>query len=76
MWSNCGWAYPDESQFCTVKPLHCDFCGYSGELVFVHSHYQCPRCGINVAPCCQGEQCEYLDEDVSDTESAQSDPAV
>lgn len=48
-----------------MKPEHCDFCGFTGNLVFVHSHYQCPRCGINVAPCCQGEQCEYLnDEDL------------
>jgi hypothetical protein len=24
-------------------------------MVFVHSHYQCPRCKNNIAPCCEGE---------------------
>jgi hypothetical protein len=42
-----------------MKPTHCDFCGLQAEMIFVHSYYQCPRCGINVAPCCQGEQCEW-----------------
>ncbi|MFN5217759.1 MAG: hypothetical protein ACK5CL_03240 [Sphingomonadales bacterium] len=45
-----------------MKPTHCDFCGLQGEMIFVHSHYQCPRCGINVAPCCQGESCEWEGE--------------
>jgi hypothetical protein len=45
-----------------MKPVNCLFCGYQGELVFVHSHYQCPHCGINVAPCCEGEQCQISDE--------------
>jgi len=41
-----------------MKPEQCDYCGFMGQMVFVHSHYQCPRCGINVNPCCGGEQCE------------------
>jgi hypothetical protein len=35
--------------------LFCGYCGYYGEMVFVHSHYQCPRCKNNIAPCCEGE---------------------
>ena len=33
----------------------CEYCGYYGEMIFVHSHYQCPRCKNNVVPCCEGE---------------------
>ena len=41
-----------------MKNQHCGYCGYWGEMVFVHSHYQCPQCKYNIAPCCEGEQCE------------------
>ncbi|MBE7492568.1 MAG: hypothetical protein HS108_12535 [Planctomycetes bacterium] len=37
---------------------HCLYCGFEGELVWVHGHGQCARCGINVEPCCDGAACE------------------
>lgn len=39
----------------------CGYCGFFGKMIFVHSHYQCPRCGINIAPCCEGENCQELE---------------
>lgn len=27
------------------------------ELIYVHGHYQCPKCGINNLPCCDGDNC-------------------
>jgi hypothetical protein len=33
----------------------CLYCGFVGELIWVHGHGQCARCHINVEPCCQGE---------------------
>jgi hypothetical protein len=36
----------------------CLYCGNIGELVWVHGHGQCARCGINIDECCRGEQCE------------------
>jgi uncharacterized paraquat-inducible protein A len=32
----------------------CPWCAARGELVHVHGHAQCPRCGNNVEPCCSG----------------------
>lgn len=36
--------------------VHCPYCGHEVQLIFVHSHYQCPVCGANIMPCCEGEQ--------------------
>jgi hypothetical protein len=36
--------------------VHCPYCGHDVQLIFVHSHYQCPVCGANIMPCCDGEQ--------------------
>ncbi len=33
----------------------CAFCGTVVQLIFIHGHYQCPVCGNNVLPCCEGE---------------------
>ena len=41
----------------------CGYCGFYGEMVFVHSHYQCPRCKNNIAPCCEGETADENPED-------------
>ena len=35
----------------------CMFCHYMVELIHVHGHYQCPKCGINNLPCCDGDNC-------------------
>jgi len=40
-----------------MLPQRCGYCGFWGEMVFVHSHYQCPHCKNNILPCCEGEQC-------------------
>ena len=32
----------------------CPFCGAQLDLVPVHGHAQCARCGTNVQPCCAG----------------------
>jgi hypothetical protein len=42
---------------------HCGYCGFSGEMVFVHSHYQCPVCHNNIMPCCEGEFADNLEEE-------------
>jgi hypothetical protein len=42
---------------------HCGYCGFSGEMVFVHSHYQCPFCHNNIMPCCEGEFADNLEEE-------------
>ena len=39
----------------------CPYCSRPSELVLVHGHDQCRHCGINVQPCCSGEQCEPPD---------------
>lgn len=36
----------------------CLYCGNIAELVWVHGHGQCARCGTNIDECCRGEQCE------------------
>ena len=36
----------------------CMFCNQKVDLVYVHGHYQCPKCGINALPCCDGDNCE------------------
>lgn len=41
----------------------CGYCGFSGEMVFVHSHYQCPVCHNNIMPCCEGEFADNLEEE-------------
>jgi hypothetical protein len=32
----------------------CYYCGYEGEIIWVHGHGQCARCHTNIDPCCQG----------------------
>jgi|688.fasta_scaffold188890_3 hypothetical protein len=36
----------------------CPVCLQLAELIHVHSHYQCSVCGMNVVPCCNGEQAD------------------
>jgi hypothetical protein len=35
----------------------CPVCQQHSLPVYVHGHYQCSICGINISPCCDGEQC-------------------
>ena len=37
-----------------MNPQRCPWCGCRGEPVRVHGHGQCPHCGNNVEPCCNG----------------------
>jgi hypothetical protein len=34
----------------------CAWCGSARPPVAVHGHVQCASCGINIDPCCGGEQ--------------------
>ncbi|MBN8664739.1 MAG: hypothetical protein K2Y12_06970 [Chitinophagaceae bacterium] len=36
----------------------CFFCGHAVKLIHVHGHYQCPVCGTNAMPCCDGDNCD------------------
>lgn len=36
----------------------CFFCGHQVKLIHVHGHYQCPVCGTNAMPCCDGDNCD------------------
>ena len=33
----------------------CNYCGMITEQVRVHGHEQCVNCGVNVEPCCDGD---------------------
>ena len=37
-----------------MNPQRCPWCGVRGEPVRIHGHGQCPHCGNNVEPCCNG----------------------
>lgn len=36
---------------CTER---CPYCGFQLEIVWVHGHGQCAKCGTNIDPCCGG----------------------
>lgn len=50
--------------------LLCEYCGYFGEMIYVHSHYQCPRCKNYVVPCCEGEP---LNEDMPEEDAKEEE---
>jgi hypothetical protein len=56
--------YRNDDELCNfvTMEMFCGYCGYYGEMVFVHSHYQCPRCKNNIAPCCEGENTNESDD--------------
>ena len=33
----------------------CNWCNTEITPIAVHGHYQCPKCKINIDPCCSGE---------------------
>jgi hypothetical protein len=51
-----------------LEQIFCPYCASAQQVVDVHGHKQCVKCGINVSPCCSGEQLtEYeIDDVVSD----------
>ncbi|MGD8325472.1 MAG: hypothetical protein PVF65_01020 [Sphingomonadales bacterium] len=40
---------------CARTPCPCGARPFQPPTVFVHGHYQCTICGLNVVPCCNGE---------------------
>lgn len=40
--------------FGEICMTHCLYCSYTGEIIWVHGHGQCPRCHTNIEPCCDG----------------------
>ena len=48
-----------------LEQIFCPYCASAQQVVDVHGHKQCVKCGINVSPCCSGEQAsEYEVDDV------------
>lgn len=41
-----------------MQKQQCFHCAHWVQLVHVHGHYQCPVCGINLLPCCDGDNCD------------------
>ena len=37
--------------------MRCGFCGNDSDLIWVHGHGQCKKCGYNIDECCRGENC-------------------
>jgi len=37
-----------------LEEVHCAHCSSIQQIVEVHGHRQCLKCGINVGPCCEG----------------------
>ena len=49
--ASCELPRPAEAR-AAMEP--CPTCGWTGPLIWVHGHGQCPRCGTVIAPCCEG----------------------
>ena len=48
-----------------LEQIFCPYCASVQQVVDVHGHKQCVKCGINISPCCSGEQAsEYEVDDV------------
>jgi hypothetical protein len=39
----------------------CTWCHRTTRPIWVHGHMQCEHCKINIAPCCDGDEC-YVPE--------------
>ena len=46
-----------------LEKMHCPYCSSAQQVVEVHGHSQCIKCGINISPCCTGEQDEGESKD-------------
>ena len=42
----------------------CNWCNTEITPMAVHGHYQCPKCKINIDPCCSGENASAYDETI------------
>jgi primosomal protein N' len=48
-----------------LEQVFCPYCAFAQKVFDVLGHKQCVQCGINVSPCCSGEQrTEYEIDDV------------
>jgi protein arginine N-methyltransferase 7 len=45
-----------------LEQIFCPYCASAQQVVDVHGHKQCVKCGINVSPCCSGEQADAYEE--------------
>lgn len=64
-------------EICAMEILRCDYCGYYGGMVFVHSHYMCPHCKNCIAPPFEEDESAWL-FDVAEPEvnnEAEDEPA-
>ena len=41
-----------------LEQIFCLYCATIQQAVDVHGHKQCVKCGINISPCCSGEQAD------------------
>ena len=53
----------------------CPFCGARLQVVAVHGHGQCARCGTNTEPCCAGADAQS-EADVAPPAPTQLDPRL
>ena len=51
--------------------MPCPYCQHD-QIIYVHGHGQCAKCGINVEPCCDGGGCEMPSDVVRQTSMADS----
>ena len=45
-----------------LEKIWCPYCSSAQQIIEVHGHHQCLKCGVNIAPCCSGEQAEEEEE--------------
>ena len=57
-----------------MQPQRCLNCSHTVTLIPVHGHYQCPHCGMNMLPCCDGDNC-LTNHFLSDPPITGSEPA-
>ena len=55
--------------------MPCPYCQHD-QIVYVHGHGQCAKCGINIEPCCDGGQCEMPTHDAQERPRAASGEPV
>ncbi|MFB3431826.1 MAG: hypothetical protein ABL309_12970 [Phycisphaerales bacterium] len=41
--------------------MPCPYCRHD-QIIYVHGHGQCAKCGTNIEPCCDGGGCELKTE--------------
>ncbi len=43
--------------------VRCPYCQQISNIIFVHGHGQCSKCGVNIDECCNGEVCNAVEEE-------------